>query len=181
MQAAEILDAPLDETEQAVYPLRLGGVIILIGMGIGLFINGIGGLVSPRFYEVALHLPGGASYPRILLQGVLEGALNGMIFALIYGMAYQLFTRNGANWSFLFKELKLVVLGVLACWIIGGMVGLIMEWSKSDVVIYPPMSIVSLEKDYGFAWVGSSILGAQVGGVVMALIGAIRLWRRKKS
>ena len=180
MRPNETLDAPSKTNQESVHILKLAGAVILIGAILGLMISAIGSQISPPYYEDALGFPDRSFMLQALLSGLIEGLVFGIIFAIIYSAAYHGFFRNRASWRFLSKELEVLVIGVFCCWVIGGIVGLVIEYYTTRYVYYPPLGPPSpqpMDKNFNLAWVNSSILGARIGVILMVFVGVIRLRR----
>jgi pimeloyl-ACP methyl ester carboxylesterase len=150
---------------------------ILAGALIGATTNAVNGYVSPTYFQHIL----GWDFPNIwaasIIQGVFEGLLYGLFIALVFGVAVALMTRGQATYGFAVRHLLIVIGAVYLCWTLGGLLAMGLAALSPDV--YRAM-IFMVPEDFGqmlrYAWVGGSIWGGMIGGVVGLSAGIVRLW-----
>ncbi len=156
---------------------------IFSGALIGGTTNAINGFVSPTYFEVIL----GWDFPSIweasIVQGIFEGLINGFLFSVVFGTSFALVTKGRAPYSFGLKYLLRVIGIVYCCWALGGLLAMGLATFSPDFYRATFKGVPNQFKDMmGYAWVGGSIWGAMLGGVLGLLIGVLNLrsaWKGK--
>jgi prolipoprotein diacylglyceryltransferase len=86
-----------------------------------------------------------------------------------------------ADWKFATKQLKKIVFLIYGCWAIGGIIAIILAFTfpkEYDQLIYsvPKETLPRI----GYAWVGGSIWGGIVGGLISVIWGLINTYKEWK-
>lgn len=151
------------------------GLTCIFGGGfIGAITNMINGAISPNYFRIVM----GWDFPDIWIasvaQGIFEGLIYGVIFSLIFTTGFGLVTKGKATYKFALKQLVKIILIVLSCWTIGGILAILLatlspEFYKSHYYNVPTEKTEMLK----YAWVGGSIWGGMIGGLLSAIFGVV--------
>ena len=182
MTENQILDSNLEEIKRK--PLNLAVLAIsLIGMGglIGATTNLINGNVSEEYFRKIMGWEFGGIWKAAILQGIFEGLIYGLIFSFIFTIGFATITKMKADWNFAKRQLKKIIFVIYGCWIIGGIIAIILAFGfpeEYDQMIYgvPSETIPRI----GYAWGGGSIWGGMIGGIISVIYGLIitnREWK----
>jgi len=172
MAENQILDSEIDEIKTK--PLNLALLLIEIGG----FVGGTTNLINVNISEAYFRQIMGWDFPGIWLaaifQGVFEGIIYGLIFGFIFTIGFAAITKKKADWEFTKKQLKKIIFVIYGCWIIGGIIAIILAFvfpEDYDLIIHS----VPNEKfpRAGYAWVGGSIWGGMIGGIISVIWGLI--------
>ena len=117
-----------------------------------------------------------------MAQGILEGLLYGILFSLIFTITFGLVTKGQGTYNFAFKQLIKLMSIVLICWVLGGLfASFLVTLSPGFYRAHFPMTPFDKTEMIKFAWVGGSIWGAVIGGLLSAVIGIVIIkdnWRQ---
>jgi len=183
MAENQILDSEIEEVKTK--PLNLAFLALLL-IGIGGFVGGTTNLINVNISEEYFRQIMGWDFPGIWLaaifQGVFEGIIYGLIFGFIFTIRFATITKKKADWKFTKKQLKKIIFVIYGCWIIGGIIAIILAFvfpEDYDLIIHS----VPKEKfsRAGYAWVGGSILGGMIGGIISVIWGLINTNQAWKS
>ena len=146
--------------------------------------NSINGLVSPQYYVAILHWHEvGDVWRAAVAQGIFEGLCFGVFFSTVYSVGLGLMTRVACTYRFGVRHLCGVVAGAFVFWLIGGAAALGLATLSPD---FYRKTFYGVPSEAGpmlrFAWVGGSIWGVELGGVVSVILGLVIVrasWQRR--
>lgn len=177
--ANQILDDELYTSKRK--PLNLAVLaVVLIGMGgmIGATTNFINGMVSEDYFRLVMGWEFEGIWKAAIFQGIFEGIIYGLIYSIIFTIGFALITKRKADWAFAKTQLKPIVYIIYGCWIIGGVIGILLAFSfpvyYDRLVYFVPSEVIPRIR---FAWVGGSIWGATTGGVFAVFWGLWKTYR----
>jgi hypothetical protein len=188
-----VMPPPLteDEYKSAVEALPLRAhhlaatalsVVVACAM-LGALTNAINGAVSPTYFVSVMAWDHGPHlYARVVAQGVFEGLCFGIMLGAGFTVGVGLLTRARAPLGFALRHVGYAWLVALLSWVLGGLaaVGLAAlspAW-YGDKFRGAPEGGAELLR---YAWVGGSIWGVELGGIVglvLALVVLRASWRR---
>ena len=147
---------------------------VFTGGFIGAITNMINGAVSPNYFRIEMRWDFQDIWTASVAQGILEGLLYGVIFSIIFTTGFGIVTKGQANYKFALKQLLKIIMIVFGCWIIGGILAVFLaslspEFYKSHYYNVPNDKIEILK----YAWVGGSIWGGMIGGLLSAILGVV--------
>lgn len=169
-----------------VRPLTLFGVAVtgvLASAALGAVTNAVNGWVSPLYFVTVMRWQGVEDVWRAsIAQGILEGLCFGVFFSLVFTAGVGIITRASCGYGFAVWHLLGVVAGALVCWALGGvaamgLASLSPEFYRRAFIGVPAEPGAML----AYAWVGGSIWGVQLGGLVSVVLGLVVVrgnWRR---
>src|SRR5262245_52669924 len=169
--------APPD-VRQPTRPLALAGTAVCGALASGLLggtTNAINGWVSPTYFVTILRWHGVEDVWRAsIAQGVYEGLMFGVFFSLVFTVTTGLITGASCSFGFAFRHLLGVLAGAYVCWALGGLaaLGLVTlspEFYQRTFIGVPDAPGPRLR----YAWVGGSIWGAELGGLVAVIVGLV--------
>ncbi len=167
--------------------LALAGLAVcgvLAGGFLGGTTNAVNGWVSPEYFVAVLGWDGIEDVWRAsIAQGMFEGLVFGIFFSLVFTVATGIITESSCSFGFAFLYLLGILVGRLVCWVLGGL-------AATGLATLSPafyrQTFFKVPKDPGsmlrYAWVGGSIWGAELGGLVAVVVGLVLLrssWRRQ--
>lgn len=156
---------------------------VLAGGLIGATTNMINGAISPYYFRAIMYWDFQDIWTASVAQGILEGLLYGIIFSVIFTTGFGLVTKGQATYSFAFRQLLKIIAIVFSCWTIGGLLAMFLATLSPDFYkAHFPMTPSDKIEMIGFAWVGGSIWGVLIGGILSAILGVIvtkNNWRKK--
>lgn len=178
-------DVALD-TPRRTRPLALGAIAVtgVLASGfLGATTNAVNGRVSPRYFVTILGWNDVADVWRAsIAQGALEGLLFGVFFSLVFTTATGIITRAACTYWFAFKHLLGILLGANICWALGGLAAMSLASLSPEFYRHAFIGVpVERGPMLRYAWVGGSIWGAELGGLVCVILGLVVLranWRR---
>lgn len=186
MAENQILDSDLNGKERNPLNLILLAVsLILIGVLIGATTNLINGNLSEEYFRRIMGWEFEGIWKAAVLQGIFEGLIYGLIFSFIFTIGFAKITKMNADWKFAKKQLKKIIIWIYGFWIIGGIIAIILAFvfpEEYDQIIYRVPKETSLR--IGYAWVGGSIWGGMIGGIISVVYGLIitnRDWKTISS
>ena len=163
-------------------PLDLWGIAftgVLASGFVGGTTNVVNGLVSPQYFETVLGW-GRRGIKDVwrasIAQGIYEGLLYGVAFSLIFTAATGIITRSTCPYRFAMRHLLGILAGTYAAWALGGLaaIGLALlspEFYQQHFFGVPREPVPMVR----YAWVGGSIWGVELGGLVSVILGLIVL------
>lgn len=165
----------------------LAGAVVtgVIAGGIfGAVANMINGLVSPRYFIEVLNWRNVDDVWRAAVaQGVFEGLLFGLFLSTVFAAVTGIITRAACSFRFCVRHLLGIVAAIGVCWFLGGLAGVGLAALSPDFfqLTFRYHSAVGAINLVRFAWVGGSIWGADLGGLVSLIVGLVVLrahWHR---
>lgn len=173
--------------EPITRPLALFGVMVtgvLAGGLLGAFTNAVNGYVSPYYFSTILGWRNVVEVWRAAVaQGVFEGLLFGAGFSIVFAAGIGIIAHASAPYLISARHLIGVLMGALACWGLGGILAVgiaaISPERFREGFYYAPTDFAAL---LGFAWVGGSIWGVEIGGLICTVLGLVVFranWRRQ--
>lgn len=168
-------------------PLALAGIALsgwLASGFLGGTTNAINGWVSPTYFVTILGWQGVADvWSASIAQGIFEGLLFGGLFSLVFTVATGLITSASCSFGFALKHLLGVLGGAYLCWALGGVAAMGLATVSPEFYRW---TFIEVPREFGpmlgYAWVGGSIWGAELGGLVVGVVGLVVLqanWRRQ--
>lgn len=148
---------------------------LLMGMAIGGGTNTINGLVSPEYFVNILGWnPSSNIWGMSIIQGLFEGLIYGFVFAVVYtGIAASKPSstiKNSQIIRFIFKVGTIILL----IWVIGGVLAVVLAFISPDFYRSSFIAVPSeTEAMLRYAWVGGSIWGGMLGGLLSLIVGAV--------
>jgi hypothetical protein len=167
-------------------PAALVGIAItavVAGMFVGATTNAVNGAVSPTYFEIVMGWDSSGVWLASVQQGILEGFVIGIFLSFILTLAIGLITRASCTYGHALRWLAGVVVAVFRLWMIGGIVAVV--WaavspgSYRNTFIREPLNFWQTVR---FAWVGGTIWGAYLGGLLAVGVGLVLFhvrWRRE--
>jgi hypothetical protein len=145
--------------------------------------NAVNGWVSPTYFVTILRWQGVEDVWRAsIAQGIFEGLIFGVFFSLVFTIATGIITRASCTLGFALRHLLGILAGVYVCWAFGGLAAIGLAALSPE---FYRRAFYGVPQEMGpmlrYAWVGGSIWGAELGGLVSVLIGLVVLranWRR---
>ena len=145
--------------------------------------NAVNGAVSPRYFVTILHWHDVDDVWRAAVaQGVFEGLCFGVLFSTVYSAGIGMITCAACSYGFGIRHLSGVVAATFVCWGIGGILGLGLATLSPD---FYRQTFEGVPETFGpmlrFAWVGGSIWGIELGGLLSVVLGLVVVrssWRR---
>jgi hypothetical protein len=174
------MNNPIPNAEVTSRPVTLFGVAltgVFSSACLGAVTNTVNGWVSPQYFEVIMQWDGVEDVWRAsIAQGILEGLLFGTFFSL------GIITRASCDYWFAVRHLLGIVAGAFVCWIIGGLAAIGLATLSPEFYRRAFFGVPDEHRAMlAYAWVGGSIWGVQLGGLVSVLLGLVVLranWRR---
>ncbi len=175
-------DEPLRSRPFALALLAVTGVFA--GGLLGAMTNAVNGSVSPLYYVTILGWHDVADVWRAsIAQGLFEGFLFGVFFTLVFTAVTGVMTGAACPYGFGFKHLIGIVVGALVAWVLGGLAGVALAILSPE---FYRRAFIGVPEDPGamvrYAWVGGSIWGLELGGLVAVILGLVVLrsnWRAR--
>jgi hypothetical protein len=153
---------------------------------LGAATNAVNGAVSPRYFITILHWHDVENVWRAsIAQGVFEGLCFGLFFSLLFTAGTGVLTGAACDYAFAFKHLLGVVAAALAFWAVGGLAAMGLATLSPE---FYRRAFLGVPDEFGpmlaYAWVGGSIWGVQLGGlvsVVLVLVVMRANWLRRAA
>lgn len=179
-----ILDSELMGEKKASLNFGLLAFLIpIIGGVIGGTTNWINGKISKEYFKLVMDW----NFPNVryvaIIQGIFEGLGYGIVFSCIFTIGFAWITKMKADWGFTIQQLKKIVLIIYGGWFLGGsltmLFTLVFPATFEAYLIY----ILSTKKLalVRFAWVGGSVWGGMIGGVIALIWGLINTKKEWKD
>lgn len=150
--------------------LWLALIPLLLGPIIGVLTNFINADVSKEYFEIVMgwNLDYVSISTLAMLQGAFEGFIYGAIFSLVFTV-YVARTNRAVLGKKFFRSIFIrVVVIVIICWLLGGIVGVMVL--KNFPEVGPNFNnVLTFGETYlreRFGWVAGSIWGGMIGGVL---------------
>jgi hypothetical protein len=174
------MDKPIPDADAAVRPLTLFGVAVtgvLATACLGAVTNAFNGWVSPLYFVTIMRWDGVEDvWQASIAQGIFEGLLFGVLFSLVFAAGVGMITRVSCSFGFAVRHLLGIVAGALVGWVIGGVAAMGLASLSPD---FYRRAFMGVPDEFGsmmaYAWVGGSIWGVQLGGLVSLILGLIVL------
>jgi hypothetical protein len=120
-----------------------------------------------------------------IAQSIFEGLLFGAFFSVVFTVTTGVITRAACPFRFAFAHLLGILAGTYCCWVLGGLAGMGLAALSPE---FYRRAFIGVPQEFGavlrYAWVGGSIWGAELGGLVSVATGLVVLranWRRRES
>lgn len=179
----------LTQSVRAPQPLAIAAIAVcgvLASAFLGGTTNAVNGAVSPLYFVTILGWDGVQDVWRAsIAQGIFEGLLFGILFSLLFTVATGIITGASCSFGFAFKHLLGILVGVYLCWALGGLTAIGLASLSTEFYRH---AFIGVPREFGpmlrYAWVGGSIWGAELGGIVSVIVGLVILranWRRHVS
>ncbi|MGD0091121.1 MAG: hypothetical protein ABSE73_14480 [Planctomycetota bacterium] len=183
------MEATVPEARQEPRPLALAGAAlsgILASGFLGGTTNAINGWVSPGYFVTILHWRGVQDVWRAsIAQGIFEGLLFGVLFSVVFTVATGIITGARCSFWFALKHWLGILGGAYVCWALGGLAAMGLATLSPE---FYRRAFIGVPEEFGpmlrYAWVGGSICGAELGGLVSVVVGLLILranWRRQAA
>jgi hypothetical protein len=166
-------------------PFNLAAVAVtgvLAGGFLGATTNAVNGSVSPLYFITILHWGSVENIHRASVAlGAFEGLLFGVFLSCVFTLGVGVITGSACTYRFALKHLLGILAGTYGSWALGGMAVLGLATLSPEfyrrTFIGVPEEFASM---LGYAWVGGSIWGAELGSLVCVILGLVLLrsnWR----
>ncbi len=182
----EILDA--QENKKPLNPFAFPLIalsIILVGGFIGASTNVVNGWISEAYFMEIMRWEPPSIWERAVFQGILEGTVYGIIFSIIYTITFAVISRGRGTWRFAIYQILKTIPIIYICWAIGGVLTIILSFifyePFNEIIFKLPNTALPRIK---YAWVGGSIWGGMIGGVVGVVYSIVitsKNWHRLDS
>ncbi len=159
---------------------------IAAGALIGVSTNAVNGAISPDYFRGVMRWHEiEAIWRASVAQGLIEGLVYGVVFSAIFTAVVGRVSRVRCPTSFALSHLAGIVGAVYCCWVLGGAIAVgIAAWSPE----FFRKTFVGVPEEVGpmlrYAWVGGSVWGAMLGGVLAVVVGSFLFgtrWRRRQG
>jgi hypothetical protein len=168
------------DSDGLVRPLRLFGVAltaVFASAALGAATNAVNGRISPLYFVTVMRWDGVEDVWRAsVAQGILEGLCFGVFFSLVFTSGVGVITRASCGYLFAARHLLGVVAGALVCWLIGGAAAMGLATLSPE---FYRDAFIGVPEEAGpmlaYAWVGGSIWGVQLGGLLSVALGLVVL------
>ena len=181
------MDSPVAASGLATRPITLFGIAMTGILGsrcLGGMANAVNGWVSPEYFVNIMHWQEISDIWRAsIAQGVLEGLGFGVFFSLVFAGGAGIMTGAACRYGFACRHLLGVFAGALVCWATGGLAAIGLASLSPE---FYRQAFREVPETFGpmlaYAWVGGSIWGLQLGGLISVVLGLVVLranWRRE--
>jgi hypothetical protein len=177
----------MNTTPTSARPLTLLGIAvstIAAGGILGAMTNAVNGAVSPTYFRNVLrwhhveHL-----WRAAVAQGIFEGLIYGVLFAFVFTLVVAVASRARATFGFAIRYVLLACAIALTMWCAGGVLAMGLAALSPD---FFRSAFIGVPAEFGemlrYAWVGGSIWGAMLGGllsvVIVSSVAAVS-WQRR--
>lgn len=161
-------------------PLTMAGIFLtgtLGGAVLGAITNSVNGLVSPYYFVTIMGWYDIQDVWRAsVAQGIFEGLLFGAGFSLIFTTGAGIITHASSPYGFAIRHQLGILVATFGCWLFGGIAGI------GLAVLSPPFyqaTFIGVPDEFlamvAFAWVGGSIWGVEIGGLISVVLGLVTL------
>jgi hypothetical protein len=159
---------------------------VLAGAALGAVTNFFNGWLSPAYFRNILgwHDVADEVLRRaVVAQGILEGLGLGLFLSLVLVVVAGVVSRARCSYGFGTAILLAVAAGTLACWALGGLVGMGLATLSSEFYRHTFRGAPADPRELlPYAWVGGSIAGSELGGLALTVLGSFLFyarWRRR--
>jgi hypothetical protein len=174
------MSAAVSANDDVVRPLTLFGIAVtgvFASAALGAVTNAVNGLVSPQYFVTILGWRGVEDVWRAsIAQGIFEGLCFGVFFSLVFTAGVGIITRASCRYGFAVRHLLGIVAGAFVCWLIGGVAAMGLASLSPE---FYRRAFIGVPDEFGpmlaYAWVGGSIWGVQLGGLVSVVLGLVVL------
>jgi hypothetical protein len=177
---------PVPAVVAPVRPLALFGIAVTGVFGcaaLGGVTSAINGWVSPLYFVNVLGWQDVNDVWRAsIAQGVFEGLCFGLFFSLIFTSGVGIITRASCGYGFAAWHLLGIVAGAILFWLVGGIAATGLAALSPE---FYRRAFIGVPREFGpmlrYAWVGGSIWGLELGGLLMVVLGLVVVrgkWRR---
>jgi prolipoprotein diacylglyceryltransferase len=161
-------------THPLIIFLSIALTCIITGGIFGILTNMINGAVSPYYFRKVMHWDFPDIWPAAITEGLLKGLLYGIIFSLVFTCGFAIITKGDAAYGFGFRQLLKTVAFIAICWVVGGLFAILLisinpDFYRSLFPIAPKDEVEMLK----FAWVGGSLWGGVIGGLLSSILGVM--------
>jgi hypothetical protein len=144
----------------------------------------VNALVSPTYFVTVLGLEDpNTVWQASAAQGMVEGLMLGVLLSLLFTTVMIAITGASSPYRFALKHILHVMAGTLGFWLLGGLTATGLTAMIPDFYDHP---FFRLPEELGpmlrYAWVGGSIWGLELGGLISLLLGLVNLhadWYRR--
>lgn len=157
---------------------------IFTGGLIGATTNAINGAVSPKYFQNVLGWNFHDIWSASIAQGIFEGLMYGVLFSIVFGATIAIVTKSKASYQFALHHLIKVIGVVYLCWVLGGLIAMGLASLSPE---FYRQTFIKVPDDYkemlGYAWVGGSIWGGMIGGLlglVISIFGIRTSWNTEQ-
>ncbi|MBD3671246.1 MAG: hypothetical protein HUJ29_10765 [Gammaproteobacteria bacterium] len=155
---------------------------LLMGIAIGGGTNTINGLVSPEYFiNILGWSPSGNVWGMSIIQGIVEGLIYGFVFAVVYTAIAASKPYSTIQNPQIIRFILNIGAVILIMWVIGGILAVVLAFINPDfyrsAIIAAPSKTGAMLR---YAWVGGSIWGGMLGGLLSLVVGAV-LFKNKLS
>lgn len=162
---------------------KVGLTCVLVGGLIGAITNMINGAISPQYFKIVMGWDFQNIWMASIAQGIFEGLLYGIIFSLIFTTGFAMITKGNATYNFALKQLLKVIILVFSCWLLGGLIAILLASLSPEFYIYHFYDVPEEKTEMlKYAWVGGSIWGGMIGGLLGAVFSVLIIknsWNEK--
>jgi hypothetical protein len=171
---------PVPKVYAPARPLALSGIAltgVLAAAGLGAITNAVNGWVSPLYFVTILGWRGVEDVWRAsIAQGLFEGLGFGVFLSLVFASGVGIITRVSCTYGFAARHLLAIMAGALACWLIGGTAAMGLAALSPE---FYRRAFIGVPEEFGpmlrYAWVGGSIWGLELGGLMSVALGLVVL------
>jgi hypothetical protein len=171
---------PVPDVIAPARPLALFGIAftgVLAAAGLGAITNAVNGWVSPLYFVTILGWQGVEDVWRAsIAQGLFEGLCFGVFFSLVFAACVGIITRASCTYGFAARHLLGIVAGTLVCWLVGGAAAMGLAALSPE---FYRRAFIGVPEEFGpmlnYAWVGGSIWGLELGGLLLVVLGLVVL------
>ena len=167
-------------------PLALIAIVastILAVVIVGASTNAINGAVSPAYFVNIMGWHGVTDVWRAsIAEGILEGLVFGVVFALVFTATIGIITKVTCPYLIALRYLLAILAAAYGCWAAGGLLAIGLASFSPE---FYRRTFMGVPDEFGpmlrYAWVGGSIWGVELGGLLALVIGLVAFrarWRR---
>jgi len=156
-------------------------LLLVIGIGgcIGATTNLVNGMVSSEYFRRVMRWKFEHIWRAAVWQGIAEGLIYGFLLGLVFTAGVAALTKMNMEWAFLNPILKQVVRVIYVCWMLGGMLAIILAFVFPEAYDHAIYSVPQMTGPrMGYAWVGGSIWGSMLGGVLAVFYGLVLVHKK---
>lgn len=159
---------------------------VLGGAVLGAMTNAVNGWVSPYYFVIVMRWHEIHDIWRAsVAQGIFEGLLFGAGFSLIFTAGTGIITRASSSYGFAVRHLVEILAATFGCWLFGGIAALGLATLSPQFYQATFMGVPDeFSAMLAFAWVGGSIWGVELGGLISVVLGLVNLranWLKQDS
>jgi hypothetical protein len=171
---------PVPDDVAPARPLAPFGIAVtgvFASASLGAVTNAVNGWVSPLYFVTLQGRPGVEDVCRAsIAQGLFEGLCFGGFFSLVFASGIGIITRSSCHYGFAAWHLLGIIAGALVYWLIGGTAAIGLAALSPE---FYRRAFIGVPKEFGpmlrCAWVGGSIWGRELGGLLSVVLGLVAL------